>query len=224
MADCGCSRRCTCTVTAGPGVTVGGNGSTTNPYIISASAAVARACGLTGDGSPATPLAAAVGTWTYPCALDANAGHVYCDSTGQLRGEPRPLAAFTQDQQVLDVADVLVPAPRDTEVATHSLTIPNPDSCRPAFVVLEAEADADFNLPPASGAALGITTDEMSYVANNGSTTLLDVHTQGTKVINLTIPAGGSLTFNLSIRMGRGSGGATYNRVQSFLRAFVFVL
>ncbi len=181
-------------------------------------------CGLTGDGSAGAPLAAVVGAWPYPCDVDANAGAVYCDSGGQLRSEPRPMATFVQDQQVLNPANLVVPTPEDTVVASHTLPITNPDPCRPAFVMVEGEVDADFNLPPNSGAALGITTDEMSYVANNGATTLLDVHTQGTKVVHTTIPAGGSINFTITITMGRGSGGATYNRVQSFLRAFVFVL
>ncbi|MCC9686850.1 hypothetical protein [Streptomyces sp. MNU103] len=181
-------------------------------------------CGLTGDGTAGAPLAAVVAAWPYACDLDENAGRVYCDSTGQLRSEPRPLATFVQDQQVLNPANLVVPTPQDTVVAEHTLVIDNPDPCRPAFVMVEGEADADFNLPPNSGAALGITTDEMSYVANNGATTLLDVHVQGTKVVNTTIPPGGSINFTITITMGRGSGGATYNRVQSYLRAFVFVL
>ncbi|MFZ4160433.1 hypothetical protein ACOZDE_18680 [Streptomyces griseoincarnatus] len=192
--------------------------------LVPAPEALETACGLTGDGTTGAPLAASVGTWAYPCTLDDNAGQVYCDSTGQLRGEPRSYATFVQDQQVLNPANLTVPAPQDTEVASHTLVINNPDPCRPAFVMVEGEADADFNLPPGSGAALGITTDEMSYVANNGATTLLDVHVQGTKVVNTTIPPGGSINFTIAITMGRGSGGATYNRIQSYLRAFVFVL
>ena len=99
-----------------------------------------------------------------------------------------------------------------------------------AFVIVEAEVDADFDLPAGAGAGLGIATDEMSYLRNSGSSTILDTHIQGTKVVSPTpnpgafIPAGGSIPYTVSIRMGRGSGGATYNRVQSFVRAFVIVL
>lgn len=208
---------------AGNAVTIGGDGGLYAPT--ASGAAVETACGLTGDGSPATPLAAAVGTWPYPCDVDANAGQVYCDSTGQLRSEPRGSITFQQDQQILDVADLAVPAAQDTEVATHVMTLNNPDACRPAFVIMEGEVDADFNLPAGAGAALGIATDEMSYLRNSGTTAILDTHIQGTKVVNGgTIPPGGSINFTLSIRMGRGSGGATYNRVQSFLRAFIIVL
>jgi hypothetical protein len=206
-------------------VTIGGDGGLYAPTPSSA----ATACGLTGDGSAADPLAAVVAAWPYPCDVDANAGGVYCDSSGQLRAEPRGRITYVQDQQILDFADVPVPAPEDTEVATHTLNVVNPDPCRPAFAIVELEADADFNLPAGAGAALGIATDEMSYLRNSGSTAILDTHIQGTKVVpgiagGGTIPPGGSLPFTLSIRMGRGSGGATYNRVQSFVRAFVIVL
>jgi hypothetical protein len=198
--------------------------------LVGAPAALETGCGLAGDGSAATPLAAAVTAWPYPCDVDANAGGVYCDSTGALRSEPRGLAQYASDQQVLNPADLPVPAAEDTEVATHEVTITNPDPCRPAFVILESEADADFNLPAGAGAALGILTDEMSYLRNNGTSAILDTHIQGTKVASLgsgpgqLIPPGGSVNYVLSIRMGRGSGGATYNRVQSFVRYFLFVL
>lgn len=216
-------------VEAGPGVTVTGTGTAADPYEVSA-VPPDTGCGLTGDGSAGTPLAASVVAWPYPCDVDTEAGGVYCDSTGALRSEPRATAIYVTDQQVLDVADLPVPAPQDTEVATHTLVIENPDPCRPAFVIVEAEVDADFNLPAGAGAGLGIATDEMSYLRNSGTTTILDTHIQSTKVVSPTpnvgtqIPPGGSLNYVLSIRMGRGSGGATYNRVQSFLRAFIFNL
>ncbi|WP_411092322.1 hypothetical protein [Streptomyces sp. 049-1] len=211
-------------VEAGTGTTVTGTGTAADPYEVSATPPE-TACGLTGDGSTGAPLAAAVAAWPYACDADTAAGGVYCDSTGQLRSEPRGQIAFQQNQQVLDFANVTVPTPEDTEVATHSIDIVNPDACRSAFVLLEAETDADFNLPAGAGAGLGMATDEMSYLRNSGSTTILDTHIQGTKVINAgTIPPGGTLTYTLPITMGRGSAGATYNRVQSFVRAFVFVL
>ncbi|CAL9538029.1 hypothetical protein [Streptomyces sp. enrichment culture] len=186
---------------------------------------LATECGLTGDGSAGAPLAAAVAAWPYPCDADTAAGGVYCDSSGQLRSEPRGQITFQQEQQILDFADEPVPAPQDTEVATHTVTLTNPDPCRSAFVIMEGEVDADFNLPAGAGAGLGIATDEMSYLRNSGTTAILDTHIQGTKVVNGgTIPPGGNLNFTLSIRMGRGSAGATYNRIQSFLRAFIIVL
>lgn len=206
---------------AGNNAVIGGDGGV---FVPAGGATVITGCGLTGDGSGGAPLSVAVGAWDYPCSLEDEGGRVFCDANGVLRSEPRGVTSFVQDQQILNPANLAVPAPQDTQVATHVLNIPNPDPCRDAFVMIEGEVDADFNLPAGSGAALGISTDEMSYVFNNGGTTVNDVHIQGTKVVNATIPAGGNLVFNLSITMGRGSGGATYNRVQSFVRAFVFVL
>ncbi|MEU1852935.1 hypothetical protein ABZ499_27630 [Streptomyces sp. NPDC019990] len=211
---------------AGNTVTIGGDGGL---YAPAPDGTVDTACGLTGDGSAATPLAAAVAAWPYPCDVGANAGGVYCDSSGLLRSEPRGSITYLQDHQILNPADLTVPTPEDTVVATHELTVPNPDPCRPAFVIMEIELDADFNLPPGAGAGLGIGTDEMSYLRNSGSTAILDTHIQGTKVVpgiggGGFIPPGGTHTHVLSICMGRGSGGATYNRLQSFLRATVIVL
>ncbi|MFD9903938.1 hypothetical protein [Streptomyces sp. NPDC059063] len=215
-------------IAARPSTDVGNNlvfGGDGGLFVPTGAATISVGCGLTGNGSAGLPVTPVVGSWPYPCDLEANAGRVYCDANGQLRSEPRPLATFVQNQQVLNPANLAVPAPQDTQVATHDLNIVNPDTCRQAFVMIEGEVDADFDLPAGnSSAALGISTDEMSFVFNKGATAALDVHIQGTKVVNATIPAGGALLFSLSITMGRGSGGATYNRIQSFLRAYVFVL
>jgi hypothetical protein len=47
MANCCGAPRCTCAVTAGPGVTVDGNGSPTTPYVISADSAAPTPLGVT---------------------------------------------------------------------------------------------------------------------------------------------------------------------------------
>jgi len=205
--------------TAGNQLIVDGDGLYVPP------ATVTVGCGLNGTGAAANPIVLDTVAWPFPCDVTTFGGDLYCDANGRARTFPRPVATFLQDQQILNPANLAVPAAQDTQVATHSLLITNPDTCRPAFVMIEGEVDADFNLPAGnSGAALGIATDEMSYVFNKGGTAANDVHIQGTKVVNATIPAGGNLNFVLSITMGRGSGGATYDRIQSFLRAFVFVL
>lgn len=184
------------------------------------------ACGLTGDGTAASPLAARVRAWPYPCPVDANAGGVYCDSSGMLRSEPRGRIDYTQASfnRVFD-NDQTVPSGFDNVVFTRSLTVNNPDPCRPARILLEAEADVDFDLPSGAGAAMGITTDEMLYHRNTGSLAVNDWHVQVTKVADGgTIPPGGSVTIPIDVTMGRGSGGAVYNRIQMIIRAFIFVL
>ncbi|MGO4421441.1 hypothetical protein AB4Z54_22720 [Streptomyces sp. MCAF7] len=225
---CGNSARCNCRVIAGPGITVDGNGSSTSPYVISGKPPV-TGCGLTGAGSSTSPLAAAVGAWPYPCDVDTQAGGVYCDSSGVLRSEPRPVYDYVQASvNELFPDNPPVPATADgdgTTVTTRSLTITNPDPCRQARVIIEQEVDVDFVLPPGGRAGYFVAQDEMYRFQNTGNSTVFDVHTQTTKVTgNRTIPPGGSITFTLDIGMGWGAGGATYNRIQSFIRAMIFVL
>jgi hypothetical protein len=205
---------------AGNAMALGGDGGLYAP----APAAPETACGLTGDGSAADPLAAAVGTWAYGCDVDTYAGQVYCDTTGQLRSEPPSQATYTQDSLNQSYTPTAVPTGFDNVIETRTLSITNPDPCRPAFVVCEVEVDVDFDLVPGAAAAAGITTDEMQYFHNTGSATQQDVHCQVTKVYNRTIAPGATLVEPLAITMGRGAGGATYNRIQSFMRAFVFNL
>ncbi|MFD1937565.1 MULTISPECIES: hypothetical protein [Nonomuraea] len=184
-------------------------------------------CGLTGNGSAASPLAAKVGTWPYPCTpVDTFAGNVYCDGTGQLRSEPRGRTAFNQNTQNTTYANVAVPAAIDTLIETRTLLITNPDTCRESFVLVSMELDVDLNLPANSGAAYGLYTDEMLFHANRGSTAENDFHVQVVKVVNQTpnLAPGGSNNFGVDITAGRGSGGATYNRIQTFIRAFQWIL
>jgi hypothetical protein len=183
------------------------------------------ACGLTGDGTTTAPLAAAVGTWPYTgCTPDTYAGNVYCDSTGQLRSEPRPVTDF--QQQVIDDTYPATPVPTtaEAEIEVRDFTITNPDPCRPAFVVYEMELDVDFDIPPGGGAMAALGDDDMYYFENTGTTTMNKVHAQGCKVFNRTIPPGGTLSLPFSVRMGRGSGGATFDRIQTAQRCFIFVL
>jgi hypothetical protein len=223
LADCGCSRRCTCTVTAGPGVTVDGNGSPSHPYVISAGAAATptTACGLTGDGSTTTPLAAAVGVWPYACDVDAAASSVYCDSTGALRGDPPTRTAFMQNTLAQSFpAAPLVPVP-ETTVATLDLQLTNPDPCRDALVILFQEADVDFSYPPDSEGGMGIAGDDMVHFANTGSSSILREHVQVNKLINLTLAPGETRTHTMGVTLSRGAGGSYYTRIQGTLRAWV---
>lgn len=208
---------------AGNNLVIGGDGGL---YVPAGSATVATGCGLTGDGSAADPVTAVTGTWEYEgCDVDTAGGQVYCDSTGALRTDPRSTALYVQDQVNQQLADTEVPPDLPAIlVETRTLDIVNPDPCREAFVICEVEADVDFVLPPGSGAAYGMATDEMHYVANTGTTTVEDSHVQTTKVYHRTIPPGETLVEPLDIILGRGTGGATYNRVQTFMRAFVFNL
>ncbi|MFF4179734.1 hypothetical protein [Streptomyces sp. NPDC001750] len=106
-------------------------------------------------------------------------------------------------------------------MSTQKLAMANPDACRPALAWVVASIDVDFTLPANSSAVAGIGNDDMQAFANRGSTTATAVHTQVTKTWRRSIPAGGTLTEPLEITMGRGTGGATYTRIQWSLQALI---
>lgn len=186
---------------------------------------VVTGCGLDGDGSTGTPLVVDTQVWPYPCDVTANAGGVYCDANGALRSEPRGQIALLGDfgNRVVSPA-VAVPAGSQVVVETHSITIVNPDPCRPAVALVTAYIDVDFTLPANSSATAGWNNDDQVHWENRGSTTAAGVHIQSTKVFERNIPAGGTLLETLNITMGGGTGGATYTRVQYNLVSHLFVV
>ncbi|MFM9590692.1 hypothetical protein ACKI16_29320 [Streptomyces scabiei] len=189
-------------------------------------AALVTGCGLDGAGTALDPLVANVGAWPYPCSVNTFGGVVACDASGVLRSEPRGMVSFTSFQEVRNYADLAVPAGFDQPGDSFSTMITNPDTCRSAFVLVEREADVDFNLPAGAGAAYGHGTDEMYYTRNNGATTILDAHVHTTKVFGLAALLGPGASTNLTfdVTLGRGSAGATYNRIQVFIRAMMISL
>ncbi|PWI15938.1 hypothetical protein DI272_18545 [Streptomyces sp. Act143] len=187
-------------------------------------AEIATECGLTGDGSAGAPLAASVGAWGYPCDLDTEAGQVYCDSTGQLRSEPRPRATYLSDLVDQAYPSLIVPTVTEATVVTRSLSITNPDPCRDAFVIVEIEVDVDLRLPVNATAMYGMGGDDTVYFENRGNSVQNNIHWQTTKAYHRTIAPGGTLVEPLPVTMGLGSNGATYQRIQTIIRAFVFNL
>lgn len=209
---------------AGNSIALGSDGGLFVPV---GSATVSTDCGLTGDGSAGAPLAAAVGTWDLPCDVTENAGQVYCDANGVLRSEPRGMANFYSFSETRDYADLPVPSGQDQPGDSFAFDVTNPDPCRPALAVIEREADVDFILPAnGGGAAYGHGTDEMFYVENQGNAATDDVHTHTTKMFSLATPLapGETRTLTFDVTLGRGKGGATYNRIQAFIRCLLISL
>lgn len=193
-------------------------------FVPSTVATVTTDCGLTGNGAPATPLAVTVGTWPYPCDINLAGDELYCDSSAQLRTRPR--GGYDRVVQFHDTLypNLAVPAGTDVVVETQNVTIVNPSSCYDAFVLFSAELEVNFGLPPGSGAGSGMFTDNMYYTFNNGNTAQPDVSTQVTKVVSRIIPPGGTLIEPMQAALSRGSGGATYSRIQMILQAWIFNL
>ncbi|GAA3172895.1 hypothetical protein [Nonomuraea salmonea] len=187
-------------------------------------ATVTAGPGLTGNGSAATPVAASVSDWPYTCEVDEQAGLVYVDSAGKLRSEPRgKIQYFTASQQET-YENVAVPAD-ETLIVTRTVSVTNPDPCRDALAITMTELDVDFNLPAGAAASQYMYGEEMARFVNNGSSIIRDAHVQTTKVLaNTTIPAGATQDIGLTVSLGRGSGGATYNRIQTHVRAVLIAL
>ncbi|MGV2914531.1 hypothetical protein [Streptomyces alfalfae] len=212
-------------VEGGDRVTVSGAGTLADPYVVAADAPVAG-CGLTGDGSAGAPLEVATAAWPYACAPEDNGTAVVCDADGVLRGEPRSSVYWDQFSESRDYANLTVPAGFDVVADTFTFEVTNPDPCRPVMVVVEREADVDFDLPVGGGAAAGQDTDETSYLRNTGTTAMVDQHVQSTKLFRHTaaLAPGATATINFPVTIGRGVGGATYNRIQVFIRALMITV
>ncbi|MDX3237199.1 hypothetical protein PV392_16275 [Streptomyces sp. ME03-5709C] len=236
-ADCATMRGC---ISAGNGVTynpatgvvaalispAAGNNLQVGPqglYVPTGAATITTGCGLTGNGSGANPARVNSLAWPYACAAETAGGVVSCDANGNLRSEPRAQLSFVSFSEQRDYANLTVPSGTDVVADTFSTTFTNPDACRPAMLLVEREADVDFNLPAGAGAAYGQDTDEVYYVRNSGSSAISDAHSQTTKLYMHTasVPPGGSATVTFPVTLGRGSSGATYNRIQVFIRGLM---
>ncbi|MCY0957755.1 hypothetical protein [Streptomyces sp. H27-H5] len=206
---------------AGNNIAIGGDNGL---FVPSGAATVSVDCGISGDGSGGSPLTIPVGVWPFPCDIDTEGGDLYCDTTGRLRAvPPGGFSRFVQQTQTA-YPDVLVPAGLNVQIEMQSINIINPDPCRDAFVLIEQEVEVSVDMPVGSSADWGIGTDAMVYRFNNGTTFQNDVHSQHTKVVSTIVPAGGVQAAPMRVTMSRGTGGATYNRVQTWIQAFIFNL
>lgn len=194
-------------------------------YVPTGSATVTVGCGLTGDGSGSAPVTANTGEWPYPCDVDTSAGGVYCDTTGVLRGAPPVRTAFfgqSFSRSYTGGAAVSASDPLP-DVETVSVTVTNPDPCRPCRVLVARMADVDFTLPPGARAAFGINGDNVGEYHNSGTGTMSAIHNQAVRLGNGgTLEPGASTTYSTIVQVGRGQGGATYTRIQADIQVWVF--
>lgn len=204
---------------AGNNLSFGGDGGL---YVPTGSATVTTECGLTGDGSAAAPLAAAVQAWPYPCDVDTASGVVACDSTGQLRSEPPSVYFANTNGANNSFAPVTAPASYTT-VATAEMTFTNPSTCKSALVLIELEVDIDFDVPAGGTSSYRFGGDIMYNHENQGSATQFNEHTQTAKVAHIELAPGATDTFSTAIQVA-GTGGTTYDRVQHILRVWAFGL
>lgn len=191
-------------------------------YVAPGNNAVTAGCGLTGTGLAGSPLTAQTSTWPYPCDTDDNAGGVYCDASGVLRSDPPVKTGFigATMQQTYTTANTVPSA--ETTILTHQVTFTNPDPCRGARIMLIRTADVDFDMPAGSSASFGIDGDDTFFDRNSGTSTNFSVHTQAEKAGHFTLAAGATQIYTMGVTLSRGSGGATYTRIQAALQVFAW--
>lgn len=193
-------------------------------FVAGAPGTVQTGCGITGDGSALTPITVDTLPWPFACTPEANGSVVTCDTNGQLRGEPPYHTYYFQSlQDELFPANPAVPAGDDVIVETYTFDITNPDPCRTMRVIQFRDIDVDFNLPVGADAASGISTDEMTHITNHGTATEFDTHVQVGKVTqpNAALAPGAGTTLTLEVALGKGTAGATYNRIQVSFRVWL---
>lgn len=193
-------------------------------FVAGAPGTVQVGCGLVGDGSAGTPVTVNTLPWPFTCTPEANGSVVTCDANGQLRGEPPYHTYYFQSlQDELFPANPVVPAGDDVIVRTYTFDVTNPDPCRAMRVIQWRDVDVDFNLPSGADAASGISTDEMTHITNHGTATAFDQHVQVGKITqpNANLAPGATANLTLEVALGKGSGGATYNRIQVSFRVWL---
>lgn len=193
-------------------------------FVAGAPGTVTTGCGVLGTGTPGDPVRASTGTWPFTCDPEDNGSVVACGSDGVLRGEPPYHTYYFQSlQEQLFPANPAVPAGDDVVVHTFSFNVTNPDPCRTMRVLQWRDVDIDLDLPAGADGATGISTDEMTHLTNHGNATAFDQHFQVGKVTqpNAALAPGATVTLTLEAALGKGSGGATYNRIQASYRVWL---
>lgn len=207
---------------AGNTLTVGSGGL----FVPTPTGAVTPGCGLTGNGSAASPLRVNTAAWPFACAPEANGSVVACDANGLLKGEPGYHSYYFQLRETRDYSPALVVPAAVQQVADpnpFTLTVTNPDPCRAMRVLWKQEIRALITLPPNSAATFGFNTEDMWSGGNGGTTTVTRSTVYTGKIIQQTgnLPPGSATVMSMNFELGRGSGGATCTQVHMSSRVWL---
>ncbi|MEU0059080.1 hypothetical protein [Streptomyces sp. NPDC006334] len=190
-------------------------------FVPTGAATVSVGCGLSGDGSASTPVAVNADAWGFTCP-EANARPVYCLSDGSLATDPAYKGACFGLFGGTAYPDVAVPAAAAQTIESHSLQLTNPDPCRNMLALVILMADVDFRIPPNGSAAFRINNDRQFLYRHSGSNDIGNFSEQHEIFLCQTIPAGGSVNATITIAVGEGSGGATYDAISWGIRAIAY--
>lgn len=190
-------------------------------YVGAGASTVTTGCGITGNGSVSTPVAANVSAWPYTCPIDTQGGVVSCDpATGRLWSEPRSRsAAFTTNLDLATGGAVPTTSTQSNLITTLSFPVTNPDTCRAATVLQLQEMAFVLTLPAGGRAEYGFLNNNMVNHTNRGATTEQDFYVQVSKALPLgTIAPGATQTFSFGMYLGQGTAGATWTALHAILR------
>lgn len=196
----------------------------TNGIITATGQITTAACGFTGNGTAATPLALNTDAWPFACPVSTGTG-VYCDpATGSLHSDPEVRLDFFGEAQTetFPSPGLLVPAATTpTDVFSYDLVVTNPDPCRSAHFLYWMQGDVYLDLPPASTAEVGVRGDAMGFHFNNGATTQFDVHTQFNRVQAALLAPSEVRIFTINFQAQRGTGNARIQRIQTDVHSWI---
>lgn len=165
VSKCCGANGCTCAVTAGPGVTVDGNGSPTNPYIVSADAADPTALGVTDTNSVDLSLSG-TGTTGDPYQVSAD---VRLDATPTQGGTN--LVGEGADGLFVECADVRGCFTGDNGITYDDTT---------GLIEARTSTDAGNSVTFGTDGGLYAPTGSAGTVVQAGDTTTVDTTVSGT--------------------------------------------
>lgn len=204
---------------AGNGLTRDANGCL---FVGAGASTVTTGCGVTGTGTPASPVAANTQAWPYACDVVTQGGVVTCDpATGELYGEPRSHSMMQSVFYDEPIANLAVPAGATQSNLIHTVTgsFTNPDPCRTAIVISMQEMAFTLNLPVNARAEYGFDADNMLQHTNRGTSAETDFYVQVGKTVNRgTIAPGATANYSFGMFLGLGTNGATYSDAEGILR------
>lgn len=179
-------------------------------------------CGLSGQGTAASPLVANVGTWPFACAQSANATDVYCDpTTGQLQGPPPKTSTVQTANGGITPGSTPVPNVVTT-IETATITLINTDPCNDAVALLVWESDVTIDIGPGAQIDTRMNGDVTVQQENQSAGTAVRQALQMARGQQFSIPAGGNLVVNLPISIQQTVGaGSVWNRVQWRIQAHI---
>lgn len=190
---------------AGNAVTYGSDGGL---YAAGAAAAIVTGCGVTGNGTSAAPLTAAVPAWPWPCAADTAGEPVACGADGLLHAPP----VQTVWVESFSGGALTYTPPAGTSAdgfaQPFELTLTNPDACREMLGTAWVSVTHRVSMGPGAEIAVSISGDAHHRWSNGTDSTRQWFH-RAMEGVSLAIAPGGTQTISWTVQSNVPTGSAT---------------